>query len=91
MCRSSRTIGSPGSRRIDSSNSNGGRLAVSTFAFATISSNSPAAEESHVMPPPTPYSAIPVSASIVTVLIATLNDADGGPADAGARKPTAPQ
>ena len=45
----------------------------------------PAAEESHVMPPPTPYSAVPVSASIVTVLIATLNDADGGPADAGAR------
>ena len=47
-------------------------------------------DESHVMPPPTPYSAVPVSASTTTVRIATLNDA---PADrcAGARKPTAPQ
>ena len=34
-------IGSPGSRRIVSSSSNGGRAAVRTFAFATVSSYSP--------------------------------------------------
>ncbi len=37
------------------------------------------------MPPPTPYSAVPLSASTTTVLIATLNEARGCPADAGAR------
>ncbi len=64
---------------------------MSTLAFATVSSYSPAGDESHVMPPPTPYSAVRLSASTTTVLIATLKDARGGPADAGARKPTAPQ
>ena len=42
------------------------------------------------MPPPTPYSATPVSASTTTVRMATLKHARGPGAPAGARYPIAP-
>ena len=63
---------------------------MSTRALATTSSYSAAARESHVIPPPTPYSAWPVAASCVTVRIATLKRAAVGD-PAGATYPTVPQ
>ena len=64
---------------------------MSTLALATTSSNSLAARESQVMPPPTPYSAVPVWASSMTVRIGTPNLAAGSPDPGGERNPTAPQ
>ena len=43
------------------------------------------------MPPPTPYSAVPVCASSMTVRIGTPNRAAGSPDPGGDRNPTAPQ
>ena len=62
-----------------------------TRVFATVSSYSASARESHVMPPPTPYAARPVRASCSTVRIATLKRALGPTAPAGAMNPTVPQ
>ncbi len=56
-----------------------------TRDFATVSSYSARASESHVIPPPTPYSAIVETVSTVTVRIATLNRAFGLPEPSGAR------
>src|SRR3954468_10462429 len=67
-----------------------GRWSVRTVAFARTSSYSPRAVESHVMPPPTPYSARRETVSTVTVRIATLNRACHPPRGAGARKPIVP-
>jgi hypothetical protein len=53
-----------------SNSSKAGRTSVKTRAFATISSYSPDADESWVMPPPTPYSAVRVRVSRTTVRIA---------------------
>ena len=76
-CRSRWRNPFPGSWRSVSYSSNRGRLAVSTRAFATVSSYSPSALEPHVMPPPTPYSALRLSVSRSTVRIGTLNRAAG--------------
>ncbi len=62
-CRSRCRRPSSGSWRSVSNSSNRGRRVVSTRAFATVSSYSRSALEPQVIPPPTPYSAVPVSAS----------------------------
>jgi para-aminobenzoate synthetase/4-amino-4-deoxychorismate lyase len=84
-CRSRCRTPSAGSYRIVSRSSKPGRRAVRTRVFATASAYSAPASESHVMPPPTPYSAVRETVSRVTVRIATLNRAFGKPDPCGAR------